>query len=397
MIPRLLRVAAGLAGLALVAGCAGNATSTTSGASVSSGPIVIGASMALSGQINLASTLAGYQMKINEVNKAGGLDVGGVKRKVELKVLDNRGDTSTMLQQVRQLVLSDGAVALLGSCCQENIDMEAQADALKVPLVMVDLPVELLPKGNGYSWDAFQALADGAHDFYQLAATASTNKKTLIVTDNDAQGLSTAQLWTQLGKQAGFTAVATKAVPTGTTDFSNVIAAGKSTGAQVLIAAMTPPDCFAMWKQMKALSYTPKLAIGVQCAQTPGWGSLGSLGNGTLVVLNWTKTAGLPYSRQIIQQYGTKFPSLTDLASVPSGYQAAAIVLTAIKDAGVTKPQAINKALEAVHINSALGPISFTGNKSVTPTFLGQWENGDVAQVWPAKGAVALRSLSGLK
>jgi branched-chain amino acid transport system substrate-binding protein len=396
MIPRSLRVAGGAASLLLMAGCAGNATTSSSG-SGSTGPIVVGASMALSGQINLASTLAGYQMKINEINKAGGLDVGGAKRKIQLKVLDNRGDTSTMLQQVRTLVLNDGASALLGSCCQENIDMEAQADALKVPLVEVDLPVELLPPGKGYTWDAFQSLADAAHQFYQIAGTVSTNKKTLIVTDNDAQGISTAKLWTQLGKQAGFTAASTKAVPTGTTDFSNVIASGKSSGAQILIASMTPPDCFAMWKQMKALAYTPKLAIGLQCAQTPGWGSLGSLGNGTLVVLNWTKTAGLPYTARIIKEYGAKFPSLTDLASVAGGYHAADILLAAIKQAGSDHPQAINKAMGTVRITSALGLNSFKKNKSITPTYLGQWENGGIAQVWPTKGAVPLKPLSGLK
>lgn len=396
MIPRLLRATAGAAGLLLIASCAGNAAGNSSG-SASSGPIVIGASMPLSGQVDLHSTLAGYQMRVSQINQAGGLDVGGIKRKVTLKVLDNRGDTSTMIQQVRQLVLNDGAVGLLGSCCQQNIDMQAQADSLKVPLVMADLPVELLPPGKGYTWDTFQALADAGNEFYQLAGTAGTNKKTLIVTNNDAQGTATASAWSALGKKVGFTAAAIKAVPAGTTDFSNVIAAGKSAGAQVLITAMTPPDCFAMWKQMKALAYTPKLAIGLQCAQTPGWSSLGALGNGTLVVMSWTKTAGLPDTQQIISAYSTKYPSPTDLSSVPNGYQAADALLTAIKLAGSDQPQAINKALAGVHITSALGPIAFQGNKNVTPTYLGQWENGDVIQVWPVKGGASLQPLSGLK
>jgi branched-chain amino acid transport system substrate-binding protein len=351
---------------------------------------VIGTSIELSGQVNLASTLAGYQMKINEINKAGGLDVGGTKRKIVLKVLDNRGDTSTMIQQVRQLVLNDNASALLGSCCQENIDMAAQADALKVPLVIVDLPVELLPAGKGYTWDAFESLVDQAHEFYQLAGTVSTDKNTLIVTNNDAQGIATAKLWTALGTQAGYAAATIKAVPAGTTDFSNVIAAGKSTGAQIVIAAMTPPDCFAMWKQMKALAYTPKLAIGLQCAQDPGWGSLGSVGNGTLVALDWSKTAGLPHTQQILQQNQAKYPALTDLESVASGYEAADILLTAIRHAGSDKTQAINQALAATNLTSSLGPVSYTGNKHTTPSFLGQWENGQIAQVWPRKGASSL-------
>ena len=358
--------------------------------------MLIGTSIALSGAVVLPQIRDGYELAVADANANGGVQVGGSKRKVQLKVLDNRSDTSTMLQQVRTLVLNDHVVALLGSCCQQNIDMEAQADALKVPLVMGALPVELLPGGKGYTWDAFQSLSDGANGFYQTAAKAGTNKKVLIVTDNDAQGASTAQLWSQLGKAAGYDVVAVKAVPTGTTNFSNVIQAGRSGNAQVLVASMVPTDCFSMWKQMKALNYQPKIAIGLQCAQTPGWSSLGSLGNGTLVQMNWTQTAGLPDTAEIVGKYSSKYPNANDLGSVALGYAEASVLLNAISRAGSATPSAINKALASTQLSTALGSVKFTGNKSVTPTFLGQWENGAVSQVWPAKGAVPLSPLSGL-
>jgi len=389
-------LALGVAAAALLAGCASNATPSNGGGATSSGPVLIGTSIALSGAIALPQIRDGYELALADANAKGGIQVGGTKRQVQLKVLDNRTDTSTMLQQVRTLVVSDHVVALLGSCCQQNIDMEAQADSLKVPLVMGALPVELLPRGNGYTWDAFQSLADGANGFYATAAKAGTNKKVLIVTDNDAQGTSTAQLWSQLGKAAGYDVVAVKAVPTGTTDFSNVLQAGRSGNAQVLVAAMVPTDCFSMWKQMKALSYQPKIAIGLQCAQTPGWSSLGSLGNGTLVQMNWTQTAGLPDTAEIVAKYSGKYPNANDLGSVALGYAEASVLLNAISRAGSASPSAINKALASTNMSTALGSVKFTGNKSVTPTFLGQWENGAVSQVWPAKGAVALSPLSGL-
>ena len=390
---RIVAVTAATVAALVTSGCADN---SSTGSSSDKGPIVIGASMALSGQIVLDQIRDGYRMKIDEVNKAGGLEIDGKKRKIELKVLDNRSDTSTMVQQVRTLVLKNKASAILGSCCQQNIDMQAQADSLKVPLVEVALPVELLPKGKGYTWDTFQALGDGANDFYSLAGKADNNKKVLIVTNNDAQGKGTADLWAGVGKKAGFTIEATKAVPTGSTDFSDVIKAGKSSKAEVLVASMTPPDCFAMWKQMKALDYAPKMAIGLQCAQTPGWGSLGELGDGTLVQTNWTKTSGLPYADKIIKAYDKKYPNVNDLGSVAAGYHAADVVLAAIAKAGSSDREAINKALTAVTVDSALGPVAFKDNKSTTPTFIGQWEGGNVVQVSPAKGAEPLKPLSGL-
>ena len=392
--PTLRRWFPGVMAIALLASACGSGSSS---GSPGDGDIVIGASMALSGQINLQQIRDGYQMRVDEVNADGGIEIDGKKRKLTLKVLDNRTDSNTMTQQVRTLALQDGAVALLGSCCQQNIEMQAQADALKTPLVEVALPVELLPPGEGYAWDSFQALADGAKGFYELAAGQKTDKKVLIVTNNDAPGTGTADLWTQVGKAAGFDIAVTKAVPAGTTDFSDVISAGKSAGADILIAAMIPPDCFAMWKQMKALQYAPTMAIGLQCAQTPGWGSLGTLGDGTLVQTNWTTTSGLPEADKIIKAYGEKYPNVNDLGSVAAGYHAASIVIAAIEAAGSTDKAAINKAIGELDISSALGPVKFTDNKSTTPTFLGQWKDGNIEQVWPAQGAVALQPLAGLQ
>lgn len=379
----------------LATACAGNAGS--SGSSDKGGDIVIGTSISLSGQINLEAIRDGYQMRVDEVNKGGGVKIGDKKRKLKLKVLDNRSDTNTMVQQVRTLVLDDGAVGLLGSCCQQNIDMQAQSDNFKTPLVEVALPVELLPKGKGYTWDSFQALADGAKGFYDLAGAAANNKKVVIVTNNDAQGKGTAGQWSAAGKQAGFDIVSTKAVPTGTTDFSDVIKSAQQGSAEVLIASMIPPDCFAMWKQMKALNYSPKMAIGLQCAQTPGWGSLKTVGDGTLVQTHWTKTAGFPDTDKIVAAFDKKYPNVNDLGSVAAGYHAASILIAGIEAAGSTDKEKINAALAKVDISSALGQVAFKDNKSVTPTFLAQWKDGNIEQVWPAKGAVPLAPLTGLQ
>jgi branched-chain amino acid transport system substrate-binding protein len=363
----------------------------------SSQDVVIGASMMLSGQVALTTIQDGYQWAVDTANAAGGIDVGGTKRKITVKILDNRGDTGTMVQQVRALTLQDKAVGLLGSCCQQNMEMQAQADSLQIPLVMGALPIELLPKGKGYTWDSFQALGDGAKGFFEVASAADTNKKILLITNNDAAGTATAQQWSGLAAAAGFTVAAKAAAPAGTTDYSDAIARAKSAGAQVLIAAMSPPDCFAMWKQMKALAYAPKLAIGLQCAQTPGWTSLGAVGAGTLVQMNWTRTSGLPQADTIVAKFSGKYPNDNDLASVAIGYHEASILLAAITKAGTTDRAKVNEALAGTNVTSTLGPVTFTDNKHTTPSFIGQWNaDGSITQVWPAQGGSALKPLSGL-
>ena len=389
---KLTRSAAALAAaLALTTAACGSGSGSSGGDD--GGDVVIGSSISLSGGMALPQIVDGYQFALDEINEAGGLDVGGSQRQVRLEVLDNRSDTNTMIQQVRSLVLEDDVVGLLGSCCQQNIDMVAQADALQVPLVMGGLPVELLPETQGWAWDSFQSLSEGAEGFFELAGQADTNQRTAIITSNDAAGVATAELWSAVAADRGYDVVATGAEPAGTTDFSNFISEAQSGDAQVLIAAMTPPDCFALWNQMSALAYQPTVAIGLQCAQTPGWAELGEAGDGTLAVSHWTPTSGLPKAERIQAEFADEYPNVNDLASVALGYHAAMLLMQAISDAGSADRTAVNEAIGNLPgFESALGPVEWDGQTSTTPTFIGQWDpNGGFTQVWPTEGAEALR------
>jgi ABC-type branched-subunit amino acid transport system substrate-binding protein len=381
-----------LASVVLLLGAAGCGSSDDSGTSsaksntagASGDTIKIGTSIPLSGAVPLQSELDGYEQAVKDANAAGGVDIDGTKHQIELVTLDNRSDNTLQTQQIRTLVLKDKVSAMLGACCQQVILAGPQADALKTPMVSCCVPVELGAPSKGYSFIAFQRLADAATNFYKVADKADTNKKAVLVTNNDAPGKATAALFAGVGKQSGYEVVASGSVPAGTTDFSDVINKAKSSDAQVLVAAMTPPDCFAMWKQMKALDYKPQVAIGLQCAQTPGWAKLGDLGNGTLVVLSWIKTAGLPGTDNIVSTLGKKWPNPTDLQAAASGYEAAQITIDAIKRAKSADPEAIKDALAQTNGDFALGPVKFDAKGlSVTPTFIGQWNDGDIDQVYP--------------
>ena len=84
-------------GILAVTGCAGPKTaagSAGSGSGSGSGPLVIGASVPLSGNLaGFGSFLKwGYEHAVKEVNDAGGLQVGNARRKVELALLDDKTD-----------------------------------------------------------------------------------------------------------------------------------------------------------------------------------------------------------------------------------------------------------------------------------------------------------------
>jgi ABC-type branched-subunit amino acid transport system substrate-binding protein len=391
----LLFMALAICAATVVAGWSSSSSSSAgTTASASSGgsgaTVTIGTTIAESGAIPLLSQVDGYKLAVADANAKGGVTIGGKKEQIKLVVLDNQSDLNMATQQFRQLVLQDKVVGVLGACCQQNIQEAAQADQLHVPFSMCCLPLELAPPSHGYSFIAFQTLVDGASDFFKLASSANTNKKMVIVTNNDPSGPADTKLMSGAGAKHGFTVVAKAAVPAGTTNFSSVISQAKAAGAQVLVVQMTPPDCFALWKQMKALGYAPKIAIGQQCSQTPGWAQLGALGNGTTTILGWTKTAGLPLTRHIMSALGRKWKDTTDLQGAASGYNAAQILIAAIDKAGSTDRAKVARALQQTNGTFALGHVVSNGKgQAHTATYLGQWSNGDVVQVYPAAGGSA--------
>jgi branched-chain amino acid transport system substrate-binding protein len=378
LVPALLCLCA--AGLFATAGF--SSTARTSG---SSAVVNIGVSANLSGAVPLPQLVDGYKAAFADANAKGGVTIGGKKEKLNLVVLDNKSDLNLMAQQMRTLVLKNKVSALLGNCCQWNINASSLADALKTPLVMSGLPLELAPKTTGYRFLVFQSLADGVVDFYKLASTAGTNNKVAIVTNNDAQGGQITGASAAVAKQIGFDVVTQSQVPVGTTDFSDVISKAKSANAQVLFAEMILPDCFAFWKQMKALAYQPKVAIGLQCAQTPGWPQLGSVGDGTLLISHWTADSGLPQATALNTRFGKKWHDPSQVAGAVAAYTAAGVLIDALKRAHSTDRNKIDAALKKTNLKSTpLGPVAFDSNlESKTTTFIGQWLNGNIRMVFP--------------
>ena len=104
----------------------------------SSGDVVIGASIPITGTLAGFGAFEkwGYQHAVNQVNASGGLDVGGHKRHVKLILLDDKTDPNTTSNNVQQLITGDHVDALLGSCTPVLVTAGAiVADRSRVPMV----------------------------------------------------------------------------------------------------------------------------------------------------------------------------------------------------------------------------------------------------------------------
>lgn len=112
------------AGVVLLSGVCANAQEV----------IKIGGIFATSGSMSFMgiSEERGLRMKVEEINKAGGIN----GRKVELVVYDTEGNTGKAAQQARRLIESDKVVALIGpSSSGESLQILPIANEAKIPLI----------------------------------------------------------------------------------------------------------------------------------------------------------------------------------------------------------------------------------------------------------------------
>src|SRR5471030_912459 len=80
--------------------------------------IVIGASLPLSGPLAGFGSFQqwGYKRAVDEVNKAGGISIGGKKLMVKLITRDDKTDPNATASNTETLISRDHVVAMLGSC-----------------------------------------------------------------------------------------------------------------------------------------------------------------------------------------------------------------------------------------------------------------------------------------
>jgi branched-chain amino acid transport system substrate-binding protein len=401
------------AGLAALVACGATGIAVASsgaatGHSASGGTITIGATIPLTGSFAAfgAQEKIGDNLAVADVNAAGGITIGGKKEKVVVKYLDSQSQPNLTTTEGRTLVLQDHAVGFFGTIAPPIvIPLSQVADQLHVPLVH-HTPIQAWLGGNSsgwtYSWDVFFYEPQMTTTQFLASDEIPTNKKVVLFTDTDPDGIVMGKAWTQLAPKYGYKIVAHESFPEGTTDFSQYIANAQAAKAEVLIAQMIPPDAAALWKQMKAAGYDPKTAFCEKCSYQSAWGTtLGPLANGTMVADVWSPVFKYPDWQQILATKknfgGQENPGTSGVAVA---FTCAKILLDAIAKAGSTSGPAINKAMAQINGMYPVGQVKFNSQHySPIKAFQTQWRNGSTVIVWPkvSGGSSVQAPVAGLK
>lgn len=354
--------------------------------------IVIGASLPLSGALAGFGSFQqwGYKRAVDEVNKAGGISIGGAKQMVKLIIRDDKTDPNTTASNTETLISRDKVVAMLGSCTPALVNAGALvAERAKKPMVTGCDPLEVFTSVRkwNYVWDIFFSVPDLAIAEYKALADlgAKTNNKVAIWHDNGPDGQAVGgKIWPALAKEFGYEVVQNAEFPVDNTQFTSIIGEAKSKGAEVVLVDAITPQAIAIRKQMASAGYTPKVlniekgAEPVQFAE-----ALGKLADGILVGGYWDPTFPYPGAADLAKAFESE-TKLTNSQHIADSYAAAQVLLDAITAAGSTEPEKINAAIAKTDKTYVVGPVKFDGNHTAKlPIVSLQWQGGKTVIIWP--------------
>jgi branched-chain amino acid transport system substrate-binding protein len=328
----------------------------------------------------------GYERAVRDINATGGIYVKEYNRKIPIKLilLDDESDPTKTVSRLEKLYSVDKAVAYAGTYASDlNAAAAGIAEKNKCPIVASAFSC-LAPHEQGYKYlfSPFIKTDRGIEAIFEMLETIPKDKRpTKVATfaEKTDWGMELGRITPKVAKEHGCTVVTQKEYAKTAKDFSSLILAAKSAGAEVVLAVPTPPVAIAIAKQMKVLDYNPRLIVFWRGAGTPSWPkNLEKDGDYACYVTNWDHNFGYPGSKELVQVYKEEKGRLP-ACPVGYGYAIIQIIADAIERAGTLDRAKIRDAIANTNnLMTVQGPIrSFRADGvGICPGAIMQWQNG---------------------
>jgi branched-chain amino acid transport system substrate-binding protein len=399
--------AAACVAAALAAGCSSSGSSNTSSSSTpattAKAPIVIGASLSLTGDFSAdgVNFERGYELWASDVNAAGGL----LGRQVKLIITNDASSPTQVVTNYDQLISTDHVDLTFGPF-SSLLTTPASAVAARNGFAFIEgaggAPSVFTTPANQSAHNVFDVslpIEDEMVPFAQWVKSlpASQRPKTAAYPmAQDPFADPPVQLTQTTLQAAGIRTVYSKIFPAEVPDYTPAADNVASSGAQMVVLGSTDvPTVGAFMKAFEQQHYIPKIFIA---AAGPDQGSAFTSAVGTgnasgIMVPNaWYPGAPNAQSQKMVSEYVAKYggPPSGIGADVAEAYSVGQVAAQAIKATGGTDNSKIISYLHSgVTLNSVQGPVKFDslGRNLQATTFIFQWQNGKFVQVLPVGAA----------
>jgi len=332
----------------------------------------------------------GYELAVEDINQAGGINIQGAKIPLELITLDDESDPTKTVQRMETLYSKDILVYVGGFGSDLHIAAAGIAEKNKVPYLGVAFAI-LAPHEQGYKYlfspfPKSPLFASSTFDLFDSLNPRPSNIAVFSETTDWGNELST--YWQREAEMRGYGITIFEYAP-GSTDFSNIIIPARDSGVDAVLALPNPPDALTLAKQMKELDFNANAYVFIRGADSPTFGeNLGVDSDGFFLMSGWNNAVEFEGVADMAERYQTKFDTPAAATTGPA-YAVIQIIADAISRANSMNPEAIRNAIAETNMNTVIGNVTFNENGTGNViNLINQWQSGTQVLVWPPDQAV---------
>jgi len=332
----------------------------------------------------------GYTMAIEDINKDGGVFVKAFNKKIplELVALDMEASAEKAVSRTETLISSHKVKAFVGTTF-----FAAAATTLersKVPAVAVASAGQRLhDRGFKYWFNPLGTSPRIAERIFEILDSLPKDKqptKFVVFEEKTDWGIEMSHYFQEeIKKRKHYNLTSIQKHTIMARDYSPLILAAKSAGAEVLLASPIMPAGMSIMRQMKELDYNPKAVVMIRaCDDLPWARALGTIGDYVIFSTGWHHALKFPGIDELNRKHEQKYRRPADVMTGPA-YAAIQIIADAIERAGTLDSVKIRDAIAATDMMTVTGPVKFnpdgTNQTSLGP--VAQWQNGKQELVFP--------------
>jgi branched-chain amino acid transport system substrate-binding protein len=364
--------------------------------------ITFGTALSLTGGTATEGRLVkeGYDFYVKNINEKGGIKVGDKTYKVAIKYYDDQSNANTSVQLYEKLINEDGIKLLLGPYSSGiTLATSAVAEKYQLPMVIAHAASPaVFDRGFKYIFATLTGIEQYTSNMIKMAAAATPRaQRVALISENALAPKSFGEGAARQAKEAGLEVVYNEIYPTGTKDFSAILAAMKSKNPDLLLFAGYTGDATVVARQIPEMGVNLKM-FGVLLGPTlPGFKeALGPKAEGILEPIQWS--SNLTYKDEI---FGWTAPQYAELFAKEMGHvpdyhppqstAALEVYQRALEKAGTLDPKKVRDALAQTDMMTAYGPIRFNekGQNIAKGMLVVQVQGGKTPVVYPVEGAQA--------
>lgn len=377
-------------------------------------PIVIGALGPFSGpgSSNGIDLRQGWEFAIDEVNKAGGLEVAGSRRPIKVIFEDSQARPEVGLGAAQKLLMRDNVEVLVGDMFNSSVTlaiMDLASESKRVMLTGNPVSQEIAKKIASdktkyadiwkfmFNADAFaQTTFATVTGLIEQKLVSAPNKTILHLSEETDYGKSQVEMLNAVFKPAGWTIVGTEFIPSGTSDFYPQLAKVRALKPDLIISSITALNSgAALVKQMKEQA-VPGLHFGIFYPSRPEFlKAAGTAAEGLVHSPLFFDPVSNPKHKELNDKLHP-FVKKDVSTSHVFGYCNALVLMDAIKRAGTTEYKKLSAAMADTDFSCTIGRWKFNPadhSPVMGADFLavpaGQIQDGKWRAIWPESVATA--------